>query len=126
MAKYIIVEKQNYTGLFVFGFVCFILYTIYKVLEPYFWLCGIGTCLLLLVYCIRILRKDCNAHGYVLFSIGIIVSLILSVKIAYEHYYPTPQTQVIKKDKASKPVSKKKLNQKNSKTHKNHVSSSSQ
>lgn len=126
MAKYILVERQNYTGLFVFGFVCFALYLIYQALEPYFWICGIAVCLLLLVYCIKKIRKDCNAYGYVLFTIGIIVSIVLSADIAYEHYYPTTKPQVIKKDNASKPISKKKHSQKNTKSNKKNVSSSSQ
>lgn len=125
MAKYIIVEKDNYAGLITFGCISFLLYIIYQKLEPYFWICGIVACVLLLIYCALKMRRDCNVYGYVVFTIGILLSVFLTVTIVYEHYYSSPTPAIVKK-KDNKVINKKKHSQKKSNLNKKNANSSPQ
>lgn len=124
MAKYIIVEKDNYTGLITFGCISFLLYIIYQKLEPYFWICGIVACVLLLIYCALKIRNDCNVYGYIVFTIGILFSVFLTANIIYEHYYLSP-TPAIAKKKDNKVANKEKHSHKKSNLNKKKDSSSS-
>lgn len=116
--KYIVVEKDGYTGIIIFGCISFSLYIVYQKLEPYFWICGIAVCMLLIIYCSFKMIIDCNVYGYIVFTIGVILSVLLSISIISEHYYPRPKPQI----KYTKTTTKRNHNQKNSSDNKENIS----
>ena len=105
MAKYVKVnDGSEFLGpLFGLGIVGFILYSIYKFFEPYFWIMGITIFSLIIVFCIIKIIKNGNIYAYIFFPVVIIFSAFSIFNIAYSHFHPKPEPSV-----KQKPVKHKK------------------